>query len=50
MLRVTVSYRDVTISAETDDGYSPDLIDDLARRASSTLAATVVQLLAVVED
>ena len=49
-ISVTVSCNDTAISIESEDVISPDLLDDMCRRASSTLIATIVQMLAVVED
>lgn len=50
MLSVTVAHNDTSVSLEADDGYSPDLMDDLCRRAASTLATTLACLLATLED
>lgn len=50
MLSVTVTHNDTSVTVEAEGTYSPDLIDDLCRRASSTLAATLVQLLAALGD
>lgn len=50
MLSVTVTHNDTSVTVEADDTYSPDLIDDLCRRAAATLAATLVQLLAALGD
>lgn len=50
MLTVTVSHNDTSVTLEADGGYSPDLLDDLCRRASGTLIATIVQLFAAVAD
>lgn len=49
-IAVTVSCNDTAITIESEDIISPDLLDDMCRRASSTLVATIVQMLAVVED
>ena len=44
---VTCAHGDTVVSVEAPDcGYSPDLMDDLCRRASVTLVTTVVQLIA----
>ena len=40
MISVTVAHNDTSVSLEAEAGYSPDLCDDLCRRASATLAAT----------
>lgn len=50
-LTVTVTHNDTSVTLQADGGYSPDLIDDLCRRAAGTLVATIAQLVAVlVED
>jgi hypothetical protein len=46
-LVVTCTHGDTWVSIECEDDYSPDIADDLCRRASVTLLATVVQLIAV---
>ena len=45
---VTASHGDTVVILDTDDqNYGgPDIADDLCRRASVTLVATVVQLIA----
>ena len=50
MITVTVSHNDTSVTLETDSGYSPDLLDDMCRRAAGALVATLVQLLAAVGD
>lgn len=42
---ITVSHGDTAVTIEADEHYSPDLLDDMCRRASVTLVATVVQLI-----
>ena len=50
-LTVSVSHNDTVVTIESEgNGYSPDLLDDLCRRAASCLVATMIQLLAAVED
>lgn len=50
-LTVTVAHNDTVVTVESDGiGYSPDLLDDLCRRAAACLVATLVQLLAAVDD
>ena len=49
-ITVTVAHNDSAVTIESEDVISPDLLDDMCRRASSTLIATIVQMLAVVED
>jgi len=44
---VTAAHGDTLVSIDTDDpGHSPDIVDDLCRRASTTLVVTAVQLIA----
>ena len=50
MMSVTVAHGDTQVTLEVEGGYSPDLMDDICRRAASTLAAAMIQLLAAVED
>ena len=50
MLTVTVAHNDTSVSVESDAGYSPDLLDDMCRRACGALIATLIQLMAAVED
>lgn len=50
MITVSVSHNDTSVTLESEGGYSPDLLDDLCRRAAATLVATMIQLLAAVED
>lgn len=49
-LTVTVTHNDTSVTLQADGGYSPDLIDDLCRRAAGTLVATIAQLVAVLVD
>lgn len=50
-LTVTVSHNDTACTIEADgSGYSPDLLDDLCRRAAAAVAALMIQLLEAVED
>ncbi len=49
-LTVTVTHNDTQVTLEAEGELYPDLIDDLCRRAAATLAATMIQLLAAVED
>lgn len=49
-LSVTVSHNDTQVTLEAEGELYPDLIDDLCRRAAATLVATMIQLLAAVED
>lgn len=51
MITVTVSHNDTVCTIEAEGlNYSPDVLDDLVRRAGACLVATLVQLLAAVED
>lgn len=50
MITVSVSHNDTSVSLEMEGSYSPDVLDDLCRRAAATLVATMIQLLAAVED
>ena len=47
---VTVSHNETMVTVTADGGYSPDLLDDMCRRATGCLVSTLVQLLAAVED
>lgn len=47
---VTVSHNDTAVTVTADGGYSPDLLDDLCRRAAACLVATMVQLLAAIDE
>ena len=48
MIQATVTFRDLSVTATSDtDHYSPDLLADLAERASRTLTSTLVMLDAV---
>lgn len=50
-LTVTVSHNDTVVTVESEGvNYSPDILDDLCRRAAACLVATMIQLLAAVED
>lgn len=49
-LSVTVSHNDTSVTIESESSYSPDLLDDMCRRASACLVATMIQLLAAVEN
>ncbi len=49
-LSVTVSHNDTSVTIESESSYSPDLLDDMCRRAAACLVATMIQLLAAVED
>ena len=49
-LSVTVSHNDTACTIEHDGAYSPDVLDDLCRRAAAALVATLAQMLAVLED
>lgn len=49
MISVTVAHNDTSVTLEAEEMY-PDLIDDLCRRAAGTLVATLVQLVAAIED
>jgi len=47
-MRVTLTYGDVGIAVDIDtDCYSPDLLDDLTRRAREALVATLDSLRAL---
>lgn len=50
-LTVTMSHNDTACTIE-DEGlnYSPDILDDLVRRAAAGVAALMIQLLEAVED
>ena len=49
-LAVTVSCDETSVTVEADGDLYPDLLDDALRRASSTLIATMIQLVALVDD
>ncbi len=49
MIRVSVTYGDLVVEAEGLN-YSPDILDDLVRRAAAGVAALMIQLLEAVED
>jgi hypothetical protein len=49
-LSVTVSHNDTSVTIESESSYSPDLLDDMCRRAAACLVATMIQLLEAVED
>lgn len=50
MIQVTVAHNDTSVTVSAEGGYSPDMLDDMCRRATGALVATLVQLLAVVDD
>lgn len=43
---VTCGHGETLVSLEVESGYAPDVLDDLCRRASTTLVVTAVQLIA----
>ena len=47
---VTVAHNDTATTIESEDVISPDLLDDMCRRASATLIATLVQLVAALAE
>ena len=49
-ITVTVSCNGTAISIESEDVISPDLLDDMCRRATGALVATLVQLIAAVDE
>ena len=49
-ISVTVSHNDTAVTVTAEGGYSPDLLDDLCRRAAAGVAALMIQLLEAVED
>jgi hypothetical protein len=49
-LSVTVAHRKTYVVIESDDAAYPDLLDDMCRRATTTLATTLACLLATLED
>jgi hypothetical protein len=49
-MSVQCTHGETSVIAEVDADYNPDLMDDLCRRASSTLVATLAQLFAVMTD
>lgn len=50
-LSVTVSHNDTVCTIEAEGmNYSPDVLDDLVRRAAAGVAALMIQLLEAVED
>lgn len=50
-LSVTVSHNDTACTVEAEGmNYSPDVLDDLVRRAAAGVAALMIQLLEAVED
>jgi len=48
-ISVTVSHNDTAVTVTAEGGYSPDLLDDMCRRATGCLVSTLVQLLAAVD-
>ncbi len=50
MVSVTVTHVDTHVTVEADTNYSPDLLDDMCRRASSTLASALAQMVAVLGE
>lgn len=50
VITVTVSHNDTACTVEVDGTYSPDLLDDACRRAAACLVATMVQLLAAIDE
>ena len=50
VISVSVSHNDTVCTVEVDGMYSPDLLDDACRRAAACLVATMVQLLAAVDE
>ena len=49
MISVTVAAGETVVTLESESTYNPDIMDDLCRRAASTLLATLQHLLASVE-
>lgn len=47
---VTVAHNDSAVTIESEDVISPDLLDDMCRRATGALVATLVQLIAAVDE
>ena len=48
-ISVTVSHNDTAVTVTAEGRYSPDLLDDMCRRATGCLVSTLVQLLAAVD-
>lgn len=49
MISVTVAAGETVVTLESESTYNPDIMDDLCRRAASTLLATLQHLLDAVE-
>lgn len=47
---VTVAHNDTAVTIDSEDMVSPDLLDDMCRRAAGCLVATMIQLLAAVDE
>ena len=51
VISVSVSHNDTVCTIEAEGmNYSPDVLDDLVRRAAAGVAALMIQLLEAVED